>query len=152
MKDAIISIKGIQDTGDEYTVGGDTIELVTSGLYSHSDDETVFSYQESEITGMDGTKTTFSIRPEIITLTREGSINSQMVFQEGKKHIFAYVTEYGTTAMGVSTHRILEGMGNNGGKVEIDYTIDMDSTVVSQNTFVIDVRMLEGKGGAVPKH
>ena len=147
MKDVIISIKGIQDTGGDYMMGGDTIELVTGGLYSYNGKESVLSYQESEMTGMDGTRTTFSIRPDIITLTREGSINSQMVFQEGKKHIFAYNTEFGTTSMGVSTHRISEGMDQEGGKVEIDYTIDMDSTIVSQNTFIIDVRISD-----TPKH
>lgn len=139
MKDVLISIKGIHDLLDDSFGAQDPIELVTSGKYSHNKDETVFSYMESEMTGMQGTKTTFRIRPDIVTLEREGSTNSHMVFQRGKKHIFLYDTEYGSVSMGVSTGRLISGMTGSGGKIEIDYALDIDSVVISNNSFIIKI-------------
>ncbi len=31
-------------------------------------------------------------------------------------------------------------MNNSGGKISVEYTLDFDSTVVSENTFAINVR------------
>jgi len=140
MKDVIISIKGIQGAGPYLMEETDAIELITSGEYSHEGSETVFSYMESEMTGMEGTRTTFHVSPRMVTLTREGTLNAQMVFEQGKKHMFLYETPYGATSMGVDTRRLAYGLGDDGGKMEIDYTIDVDSVVVSENSFVISVR------------
>lgn len=144
MKDVLISIKGTQEMGDYTIPEEDAIELVTSGKYSYEDGETVFSYMESEMTGMEGTKTTFRITPEIVTLQREGTTNSQMVFQKGKKHVFLYDTELGSFAFGVNTRRLITGLSGSGGDMRIDYTLDMDSVVVSQNSVVINVRVKDG--------
>jgi uncharacterized beta-barrel protein YwiB (DUF1934 family) len=65
-----------------------------------------------------------------------------MVFEIGKKHLFLYETPYGATSMGVDTRRLTAGFGTSGGELEIDYTIDVDSVVVSENSFVISVREL----------
>ena len=138
MKDVIISIKGTQSPflAEEE----DGIELITSGEYWSEGAETVFSYMESDLTGMEGTKTTFRVSPQKVTLTREGTMNAQMVFEQGKKHLFLYETPYGATSMGVDTRRLTSGLGSSGGQMEIDYTIDVDSVVVSENSFIISVR------------
>lgn len=143
MKDVLITIKGIQDVGNFSAADGEAIELVTSGKYSHGDGETFFSYMESEMTGMEGTKTTFRITPDVVTLEREGTTNSQMVFQKGKKHVFLYDTEYGSFSLGVNTSRLITGLNVGGGDMRIDYTLDMDSVIVSQNSVVINVKVKE---------
>jgi len=149
MKDVLISIKGIQDTGITPDPENDAVELVTRGTYQHSEAETIFSYMESEMTGMEGTRTTFRITPDIVTLLREGTTNSQMVFQPGKKHVMLYNTEHGSLSFGVSTKRLTSGMDYSGGDMRIDYILDMDSVVVSKNSFVINVRELKGSAGVV---
>ena len=149
MKDVIISIKGIQGAGPYLTDETDTIELITSGEYAYQGAETVFSYMESEMTGMEGTRTTFCVNPHKVTLTREGTLNTQMVFEQGKKHVFLYETPYGATSMGVDTRRLSSKLDEAGGKMEIDYVIDVDSVVVSENSFIISVRetgVQESKG------
>ena len=122
----------------------DGVELITSGEYSHQGGKTVFSYMESEVTGMEGTRTTFQVDPKMVTLTREGTMNAQMVFEPGKKHVFLYETPYGATSMGVDTRRLTHGLGANGGDMQIDYIIDVDSVVISENSFIIHVRTPDG--------
>lgn len=138
MKDVIISIIGTQAVpGDEDS----SIELVTDGKYSHSDGNTSFSYMESELTGLEGTKTTFTLDAlGNIAMQREGSLNSRMVFEKGKRHTFLYDTPFGAATMSVNTSRISAEMGECGGNVEIDYTVDFENAVVGKNRFKIFVR------------
>ena len=63
MKDVVISIRGIQRSfhpGEEEQ-GPESVELVTDGRYEYGRDASWFTYQESEITGMEGTVTTFRV-------------------------------------------------------------------------------------------
>ena len=84
----IISIQGKQSFEAQ---DDDTIELVTEGcLEPDGDDGYTLSYQESELTGLEGTLTTFQIERDRVTLLRVGEVNSQMVFEEGRRHLSMY--------------------------------------------------------------
>lgn len=86
----IISIKGKQSYED---MEDETIELVTEGRLDPDGTEGyTLSYQESELTGLEGTLTTLQIEPERITLLRIGEVNSQMVFEQGRRHLSLYDT------------------------------------------------------------
>ena len=142
MKDVIISITGVQN----YPMGSDdAVELVTEGKYSYRDGRGVLSYMESELTGMQGTKTSFTFTPDEVVLSREGTLTSKMIFREGTKNTFLYDTPFGSATMGLDTHRIHSTMGPRGGDMEIDYVVDFDHAVVGRNRFRINVRE---QGGA----
>lgn len=135
-KDVIISIKGTQTTEDD----SDVYELVTDGTYSFSDSSCQFTYMESELTGLEGTKTTFLIDKNQVMLTREGSFNSQMVFEKGKKHYFLYETPYGAATMGINTHKFSSGLSEHGGNIELAYAVDLDNVMLGKNNFEINIR------------
>ena len=139
-KDVIISIKGVQryENADP-----DTMELVTAGRLEREGNSYTLSYQESELTGMEGTLTTFQIEPERITLMRVGEFNSQMVFQPGRRHFSMYETPYGALSVGISTKKMHANLNERGGEIEIDYAIEIDHAVAGENTFHIDVREKE---------
>lgn len=137
-KSVIISIKGKQSYED---MEDETIELVTEGLLAkEGEGEYTLSYQESELTGLEGTLTTFQIEGERITLMRIGEVNSQMVFEEGRRHLSMYDTPYGALAIGISTRKMRSSLGEHGGDIEIDYAIEIDHSVAGQNLFQINVR------------
>lgn len=137
MRNAIISITGIQHDpkGDK-----DQVELVTAGKYGFENGRSSFTYMESNLTGLDGTKTTFTIGPMGVVMSREGNLNAQMLFQEGKKNYFLYETPYGSATMGVDTRRVRSSLGEHGGDMEIDYDIDFEHTFVGRNQFKINVK------------
>ncbi len=137
MKDVLISIKGKNRPDGGET---DAVELVTGGSYNFSQGETVFQYEESALTGLEGTTTTFQIRPGVVTMTRAGNVRSQMVFQPGRKHVFLYETPYGAATMGVDTRQLQVSLGESGGDIHIAYTLDMDSIPVSRNSFDISIK------------
>lgn len=137
MKEVIISITGTQTNEDGLD---DSIELITAGEYNWSGGSGKFTYMESELTGLEGTKTSFTVEDFGVTMSREGRMNSQMIFQEGKKHHFLYETPFGSAMMGIETQRVVSRMGEHGGFMEIDYVIDFDHNVVGRNKFVINIR------------
>ena len=134
----IISIKGKQ----LYAEGSpDEIELVTAGVLKRdSRGGYTVSYQESELTGLEGTTTRVHIDGGRVTLLREGNTNSQMVFEEGRRHLSMYETPYGALSIGVSTKRMRSTLGESGGDVEIDYAIEIDNLVAGQNLFRMNVK------------
>ena len=103
-KDVIISIKGTQkyDGGEPGAV-----ELVTAGRLAQDEAGYTLSYQESELTGLEGTMTTIQVEGEQVTLMRVGEFNTQMVFREGRRHLSMYNTPYGAMAIGVNTRHLL---------------------------------------------
>lgn len=136
MKDVIISIKGMQGYGED----NDAIELVTDGKYGYSDDLCKLIYMESELTGLEGTKTSFTIEPTSMVMEREGTLNSRMVFEQGKKHLFLYETPFGSTTMAVDTKRVFTKLDEHGGDMEVDYIINFEHAAVGRNKFRINVR------------
>ena len=88
-KSVIISIKGVQSTEGEQP---EVIELVTEGkLLDCGDAGYTLTYQESPLTGLEGTLTTFQVEPDCITLMSVGEFNSQMDSQPGREHFSLYV-------------------------------------------------------------
>ena len=133
----IISIKGRQVNEN----GPDEMELVTAGRLSRNEfGGFTVSYQESELTGLEGTTTVVNIDGSRVTLLREGTVNSQMVFEEGRRHLSMYETPYGSMSVGVNTRRVKNTMGESGGDLEIDYAIEIDNLMVGRNFFSMNVR------------
>ena len=139
MKDVMISIVGMQDYGED---GDDSIELVTDGQYCYQDGYGQLVYMESELTGLEGTKTSFTIGPMSVVMQREGRLNTRMVFEEGQKHHFLYETPFGMATMAVNTNRVFTKLDEHGGDMEIDYVIDFEHSAVGRNKFRINVREL----------
>ncbi|MDR0818266.1 MAG: DUF1934 domain-containing protein [Oscillospiraceae bacterium] len=138
MKKVRITVKGTQTVPENPE---ERIELLTDGHYSHAAGESVLTYTESELTGMEGVKTTFRVNNQgIITLTREGEVNSVMVFEPGKKQTILYDTPFGVTTLGVDTIKASSLLGNRGGELELEYALDAGNLRVGVNKFKIKVR------------
>lgn len=76
---------------------GEDIEINTNGVLSFDDGRIELSYDETELTGMEGSKTAISFGedcPSLITMVREGSVSTALVFEQGKRHRCAYNTPY----------------------------------------------------------
>lgn len=138
-KAVTISIKGKQEMDG---MPADHMELVTQGKLERQSGVYTITYQESEVTGMEGTQTTIQVEEdgECVTLMRTGGYNSQMVFEEGRRHLSMYNTPYGAMAIGVNTRHLLAELDEKGGCVEVDYTIEIEHAIVGRNTFQIKVK------------
>lgn len=131
-----IHIQGIQLGGDK----PGKMDFVTFGQYEASGDTRRFSYEESELTGMQGTKTTFEVGNDCVTLTREGAINAELLFRQGGRHVFAYSTPFGAFTMDVNTLHLRSTLGKDGGELDLQYEINCDAGLISKNSFHIEVQ------------
>ena len=128
--------------GEQYFDGidPDETELMTEGTMVLTEDGMVLSYEESELTGMEGTTTTFEIKGPQVTLTRSGAVNSQMVFEEGRQHTSLYETPFGELSVDIQTSELKHNLSERGGLMEIKYSIAVEHTVTGRNCFKIRVR------------
>ena len=133
----LLSIRGEQYFDD---IDPDATELMTEGTMALTEDGIVLSYEESELTGMEGTTTTFEVKGPRVTLTRSGAVNSQMVFEEGRQHTSLYETPFGELSVDIQTSELKHNLSERGGLMEIKYSIAVEHTVTGRNCFKIRVR------------
>lgn len=128
--------------GEQYFDGcdPDATELMTEGTLQLTDEGLVLRYEESALTGMEGTVTSFEIRGPRVLLTRWGKVNSQMVFEEGMQHTSLYETPFGELSVDIQTSHLRHDLTERGGTLEIRYSIAVEHTVAGKNSFQIRVR------------
>lgn len=143
-KDVIISVKGNQVSDDQ---DANALELITEGKYYKKGQVYYISYNESEVTGMDGTTTTLMVEKGIVTLMRTGAVNSQFIFQQGQKHVSYYDTNYGSFTIGVYTNEINVNVDDNGGEIKVDYQIEIDNNKAGNNDFYMLIREAGNSNG-----
>ncbi len=128
--------------GEQYFDGvdPDATELMTEGTLCLTENGMILSYEETELTGMEGTTTTFELSGPRVTLTRSGAVNSQMVFEEGRQHTSLYETPYGELSVDIQTSVLKHNLSERGGILEIKYSIAVEHTVTGRNMFKIRVK------------
>ena len=144
IKDVWISISNCQSGGP---VEENTLVFDTAGHYFIDDGVGVLSYQESELTGLEGTQTSVMVMPNQVVVDRAGMLTGRMVFREGTRDAFPYETPYGQMMLGIDTRKIRHNFNENGGDVEIDYITDLAHTFVTRNKFRISVKEMEKANG-----
>ena len=136
-KDVVLSICGRQAYLDQEP---EVIELVTEGTLEHDGSAWRVSYEESDLTGLQGTTTTFQVEPGKIILSRKGPLNSQMVFQEGVLHDSLYQMEFGALMISVCATKVAFNLSENGGTIDLTYGISIENTQAGVIDYHLDIR------------
>ncbi|MEG0308169.1 MAG: DUF1934 domain-containing protein [Clostridium sp.] len=117
-KEAIISVKSIQNNDEE-----ECIEIVSPGTFSKEDGEYVATYEETELSGLGDTTTTFRIGEKYFNLLREGDVNTNMEFKNGSSSSILYNTPHGGICLRVKTNKVHIDVNDEGGKINVDYDV-----------------------------
>lgn len=137
-KKAIISISSVQVNNDD-----EVVEVVTPGEFHILEDGFKAIYEESEISGMEGTTTYLTIKRDKVTLKREGSTQTVMVFESNGSNISLYNTPYGMLELKINTNSLDIFMNENGGKVVIDYSLIVGGDAEVKTNLKLSVKVLE---------
>ena len=62
-----------------------------------------------------------------------------MLFAEHKRHVGLYQTDVGSLAVSTHTSQLINDIGENGGKLSIDYTVEIDSNLAVTHRFEMAV-------------
>ena len=140
LKDVIITLKSFHDIDAD---NKDSLDFMTYGYYSYDDGIGSFSYFESEVTGLEGTRTSVIVMPDKIVVDRDGTVTSRMIFKEGEKSSFLYSLPFGEAMLGVDTRKIRQSFDENGGNAEIEYVVNVDHKVFTRNKLLLNVKQEE---------
>ena len=138
-KQVLISIAG---THSVYGETPERVELKTFGILNPKTSGIDLSYEESELTGMEGTHTTFHIHDKEIALRRTGSVNMEMIFKEGERHNSLYDIGEGALLVQVQAQQVDINLSENGGFFELAYGIDVENEPLGVISYRVDVKTL----------
>ena len=120
------------------------VELITPGLFIREGEEYTISYLESELTGLEGTTTTLRVEGSRVVLSRMGDVCSHMVFEQGLRHLSYYeIGDDGQMTVGVNASRVLSALTDEGGRIEVEYDVEIDQAFTGQNRITVNVSALK---------
>lgn len=136
----VLSIRGSQRYADQEP---EVIELVTEGTMAFARGGWDITYEESELTGLEGVTTTFRVEPGKVVLTRTGKLNSQMIFQEGVEHNSLYQMAFGALMLTVKATFVFFDIVPEGGVIDLSYNINIENTEAGVIDYHLDIRAKE---------
>ena len=139
-KRVMLHICGRQTYADQEP---EVIELTTEGTMVFRDGGWDICYEESDLTGLRGVTTTFRVVPGGVTLSRTGSLNSQMVFKQGQTHDSLYQMEFGALMLAVTARHVLFDLTPEGGFIDLVYDIEIENTASGVVDYHLDIRTIE---------
>ncbi len=131
----IVSVQKLMGEKPEET------RLVTDGILRVKGERLEISYAESELTGLVGTTTTFSVEDERVVLRRSGNVQSKMIFAAGQEDRSLYDMGFGALMITIRTERITSELTENGGKLTVAYGISIEDEVSGTIEYQIEVRL-----------
>lgn len=136
-RNVIVSVSSIQSESKD-----DSVEIVTPGKFYKKEKDYYVSYDETKLSGMEGTTTTFkiSLDNDKFSLIRMGTTSTKMEFERDKEQIVLYNTPYGTLELKLETKNLNINVNEDGGDVLIDYTMLIGSDKPLQTTLKINIK------------
>ena len=104
----------------------DCLELITEGSYSHDGDTYILEYEESALSGMEGTKTIISVHGTAISMERIGAYNSHFFFEDGKFFRGSYETPLGVVELGMFPTLLDYRFHEKEGRLDLEYELELD--------------------------
>ncbi len=117
------------------------IEMMLEGSYRDDGARVTLTYKESELTGMEGSTTSVSFHkgsPGVISMLRDGSVKTAMVFEEARRHFCVYQTAIMPFEVCIYTKRIENALESEG-QLVLDYAVELKGAQAEHNHFTLRV-------------
>lgn len=131
-KKAIIKVISNASMEDE-----ERIEVISPGIFRVLEGRYEAEYEETELSGMEGTTTFLKIDENQIILEREGTTTTKMVFNLDEPCISLYNTPYGMLELAITTNDMYIELDENGGELRIEY----DMAVAGQEPLSTELKL-----------
>ncbi|MBR0443427.1 MAG: DUF1934 domain-containing protein [Clostridia bacterium] len=125
-------------------------EMFCNGRLRLTDDEFSLTYEETELTGMEGTQSQLSFRfaeRGLVTMLRTGAVKTALVFEKGKRHLCVYQTPYMPFEVCVYTlkvdNRLMMGGDRADGVLELDYIVEIHGARAERCRMRLEIKEME---------
>lgn len=137
-KEVLIHVSGLQmmdDLGEEHPV-----EIVVPGEYYFRNGSHYLRYEELMEDFPQPTVNYIKISKDGIEVRKKGPVNTQMVFEQGKKNVALYSTPYGTIRMGISATSLKLTENATSIDMRVDYSLDMNEEHVADCSLAVQAQ------------
>lgn len=134
-KKAVITVKS------NISVEEESIEVITPGVFTVLKNGFKAEYEETKLSGMEGTKTTMMINKNSFELIRCGSTETQMIFDRNNQSMSLYKTPYGNMTVTIDTKQLKIDVDENGGSIHIVYTLLIEGQQKIETDLNVDIKV-----------
>lgn len=135
-KKVIITVRNKQIIDDRK----EQFELVTPGKFYSKEGSYYAVYDETEISGMEGTTTALKIGGREVRLIRFGTTSSNMSFRNGVEDTSLYKTRYGVIELTIRPTSVEVNVDDSGGDIRLLYDMDVCGQKTSSNELMIKIQ------------
>ena len=132
MQKVLLTIKGMNIADGET----DLVEFVTEGRLFVNANGYLLEYDESELTGEQGVTTQVLLEDGSVTLSRNGEIDTHMVFKENQVFESNVSTPFGMVHMNIMAHHVDSSIKGNSGTLDLEYEVSTDDISTVNKLFL----------------
>ncbi len=134
MHEIILNVKSVQESrGAEPLI----IEFVSEGKHYQKNGYHYIIYQETELSGLAGHKTSLRLAADSVTMRRYGEMPITMLFQVDQHHSADYYTPYGAIKIDYFTTALACQLSTERGSISIQYQLTING--LEQSTHQLDI-------------
>lgn len=122
--------------------GNEDVEMLMEGWLISSPTRVELVYEETELTGMEGSVSTIGFdraTPGLVSMLRSGGVSTALVFEAGKRHTCVYDTPFSSFDVCVVTKHVRNALLTEG-VLELDYLIEIHGAQAERCRMTINVR------------
>lgn len=135
---AVILIKGEQVIDGEH----DVTEIDVTGDLSETDGGLKLEFWEY-LDDKEKVHTEIVIDGDTVTMKKDGSVETEMIFEKGVRHNGEYVTPVGALSVGVNTNDVVIDIEDGSGKILLEYDLDFNMGFLAKNKLEIKLNPKE---------
>ena len=117
-------------------------EMFMEGRLVTNEKRVELLYEESELTGMEGSVTSIGFdreTPELISMMRTGAVRTALTFESGKRHFCLYNTPYSDFEVCVRTISVENALLEEG-RIRLEYLIEIHGAQAEHCKMTINVK------------
>lgn len=135
--DRMIKITDIQT--DVESGETDSVEVTTRGTLDGEGGDYVLNFDEIFAEDMQSHTVLTVQHGNCVSIVRSGDVMTELQLELGKRHICLYSTPYGDMNIGIYARTINSEMTSEGGRLDLEYTVDYNGTLTTRKQMVIEV-------------
>ncbi|MBE6554012.1 MAG: DUF1934 domain-containing protein [Ruminococcaceae bacterium] len=135
----------LDSESDEQSDSPEPTDMIVEGRFCTGKSRVELVYEEGELSGMAGSVTSIGFdreNPDVVSMIRTGSVETALVFEEGKRHFSVYDTPISSFQVGVHT-LLVDNRLLTDGIIQLDYLVEIHGAQAEHCRMVIAMRPAE---------
>ncbi len=133
------------DPENESDEPSEPTDMIVEGRFCTGKNRVELVYEEGELSGMEGSVTSIGFdrdTPNVVSMIRTGTVETALIFEEGKRHFSVYDTPLSSFQVGVHT-LLVDNRLLTDGILQLDYLVEIHGAQAEHCRMVVAMRPAE---------